>query len=179
MSKINLPPWVNTVLRDVFIALLISLLTVMGYDVKVAQPTFAKIAVVEEHNYRAIAALGKTTNFYALQLDDDLVVGGSALVGEDLRLAPSTAISLTANGVLTPTAALQPIESAAPVTVTIATGGAAAGDLLYLYNRGSNTIAITDTGTAKLDGNGSLAASGTMLLVYDGTNWLELARTNP
>jgi hypothetical protein len=98
-------------------------------------------------------------------------------VGADLTLSGQTAVSVTNDVPITPTGTLQELESAGTVgTDDIAAG--AAGDVLVLWNSASTSIGITDTGTLKLAGNVTLGQYDTIVLFSDGTNWIELSRTN-
>lgn len=160
---LNQHPWIKQVARDVLIALLISLLTVLGYDFGVVRPR------LEAPAWGAMPpdALPRgTTNLSSLKLSGDLT------------LAPGAATTLANGAAFTPSRAVHPLTSAGDVGVSLAAGSASAGDLLLLYNTANTTITITDTATAKLAGNAALGQHDALLLIYDGANWIELARSN-
>ena len=103
---------------------------------------------------------------------------GDLIVADDLRITAQTVISPTDGGVITPTGTYQPLSSAGTVTPTIATGAATAGDTLMLVNTTATTINIADSGTAKLSAAAALGQYDTLTLLFDGTNWLELDRSD-
>ena len=47
-----------------------------------------------------------------------------------------------------------------------------------MVNNSNTTITISDTGTLKLSGNIALGQYDTLVLISDGTNWVQLATTN-
>lgn len=160
---LNQHPWIKQVARDVLIALLISLLTVLGYDVGVVRPRMAALA------WGAMppdALPRSATGISSLKLS-----GG-------LTLAPGAATTLTDGATFAPSRAAHPLDSAGDVGVSLAAGSATAGDLLLLYNTADTTITITDTGTAKLAGDAGLGQHDALLLIYDGAHWIELARSD-
>jgi len=107
----------------------------------------------------------------------DATVTGGAVVGTDFNLAEQTAITVTQSGTLTPTGAYQPITAAGNLSFsTIADG--TSGDVLTLINESNTTITITDTGTTMLSGNAALGQYDSITLLFDGTNWVELAQSD-
>jgi len=111
-------------------------------------------------------------------LNTDLPVGDDLTVGNFLQLTAATAISLTNGGIITATGSYQPIDAAPSSTVTATVAAASAGTLLRLVNQGTGTIRIIDTGTAKLSANYDLGQYDSLLLMSDGTNWIEMGRSN-
>lgn len=111
-------------------------------------------------------------------LNTDLTVGDDLTVGNFLHLTAATAISLTNGGIITATGSYQPIDAAPSSTVTATVAAASAGTLLRLVNQGTGTIRIIDTGTAKLSANYDLGQYDSLLLMSDGTNWIEMGRSN-
>lgn len=106
----------------------------------------------------------------------DIQNGAAASFGGDLVLTAQTAISVTDGGVITATGAYQPLESAAEVTATIAAGDA--GATLVLVNTANTTINIADTGAAKLSAAAALGQYDSLTLISDGTNWIEVSRSD-
>ena len=55
------------------------------------------------------------------------------------------------------------------------------GQILILQKTGIGTTTLEDTGTNMLNGNWTVAdinANSTITLIYDGNNWVEIARAN-
>jgi hypothetical protein len=107
-----------------------------------------------------------------------LTTGGAATIGTFLKLTAATAISVTNGAAFTPTASYQPLTSAGTVTPTIATSGVSTGTVLRLVNTSATSIVIQDTGTQVLGGDRTLGQNDVLLLLFDGTNWLEMAYAN-
>jgi hypothetical protein len=98
----------------------------------------------------------------------------NGVVADDLRVTGQTTLTVTQGGTITATGTYQPLTAAGAVsTGSIAAG--TAGDLLVLTNIGSNAIVISDTGTVMLNTDRTLGQYDTMVLLSDGTNWLELS----
>ncbi len=96
--------------------------------------------------------------------------------GGVLEIQPATAISITDGYVLTPTGSYVQLESAG--TVTMSLGTVDAGHQLLLVNTANTTINIEDDGTAKLSAAGALGQHDSLLLISDGTNWIEVSRSD-
>jgi hypothetical protein len=130
------------------------------------------------------------SNLDSLTLRDYLVVGkmatfqGALSAGSTLSVstfqsfgipAASGVITVTMNGYITPTNTLQPLAAAGAVgTANLAAG--ATGRVLVLWNKTTNTITISDTGTILLSADWAGTQYDTLTLFSDGTNWIELAR---
>ncbi len=110
-----------------------------------------------------------------LAADSMALTGVGAL--ETLRMTPSTAIMVTQGITITPAGSFQPLAAEGNVS-TGAIAAGTAGDVLALTNDTNTTITISDTGTLKLSGNIALGQYDTLLLVSDGTNWVQVATTN-
>jgi hypothetical protein len=96
--------------------------------------------------------------------------------GKFYRAVPRTAISVTAGSLITPTGTYQRLSSAGTVTPTM--GTATAGDLVTLINTTATTINLADSGIAKLSAAWAGGQYDTLTLRFDGTNWLELSRSD-
>jgi hypothetical protein len=94
---------------------------------------------------------------------------GGTVVYDQTSITPANASTLTV------TSTFYEVNSAAPVTVTLGTTGATAGQVLYLYGDDNNTITIADTNLKSTDGNavtfGQFDAVG---FIFDGANWVLL-----
>ncbi len=244
-------PWLKQVGREVIIALLLALLSVLGYNASVVQPRmqafddalFAEIqqartdynavvsraaSVAKDSHISQLHVTGttdldgtlnvdgattlvgavaanagitvdtsafsvanttgntvisgtlsvtNTTSLATLNISGISTMSGALVANADVRFTAPTAISVTDGGIITATTAYQPLTSAGNVTVTIATSTATAGDLLLLTNGSNTTILIQDASTAMLSADMSLTQYDTLLLLFEGTNWRELARS--
>lgn len=98
-------------------------------------------------------------------------------VNGDVTLSPQTAIMVTQDSTISPTGSYQPLTAENDVSTSSITAGSA-GDVLYLTNTVTWTITLTDTGALKLSGNAALGQYDTLLLIADGTNWIEVVQTD-
>ena len=120
-----------------------------------------------------------TANFASavtIQAGGLTISDGDAVVADDLRITAQTAITVTNGNAFTPTGTYQPIQAAAEVTPTITVG--TAGDVVVLINTSANTINIADSGTAKLSAAAALGQYDSLTLWCDGTNWIEVSRSD-
>ena len=101
---------------------------------------------------------------------------GDVVIADDVRVTAQTAITVTNAGAFAPTGTYQPIQAAGEVTPTITVG--TAGDLLVLINTSAQTINIADTGIQMLSAAWAGGQYDTLTLWCDGTNWIELSRSN-
>jgi hypothetical protein len=94
------------------------------------------------------------------------------------RFEAQTPIEVTAGGSFTPTGTYQPITATVSLGLSDITP-TTAGDLLILVNETDVTITITNTGTTMLGGeNAVLTQYGSLTLICDGTNWLQLCKSD-
>lgn len=94
-----------------------------------------------------------------------------------LRALPQATITVSNNSIITPTGMYQPLTaSAAAGTSSIA--AAAAGTIVIFENLSTNTITLTDTGTLLLAGNAVLGQYDTLALISDGTNWIQVSKSD-
>ena len=91
---------------------------------------------------------------------------------------PATSVVVTNATIFTVTGSYQPITASLAVTPTICTACATAGQLLLLVNTSANAITIVDTGNQVLAGDFAIGQYDTLLLIFDGTRWIERARSN-
>jgi hypothetical protein len=120
------------------------------------------------------------------------VMGVTTFTG--LAVSPAAVQVVTADAVIRAVGSNQPISSTAAVgtshiqtgtlttgaypTVTVMAPTVPRGQLLLLHNVGAYTITITDTGTTRLAGNAELGQYDTLLLQWDGTNWLQVSKAD-
>lgn len=114
-----------------------------------------------------------TTNF------DDLAVA-DLVVGDWAILTPSTTLTITAGGIITPTGTYQPISSSTAVTTSTTTAvadGAATGSFLVFRNANASNAIIIDGAGANVEcgGNVTLGANDTLSLIWNGSDWVCIA----
>lgn len=110
-------------------------------------------------------------------LTGNVTAANDVAVGGDLVLSPATPITVTMNATITPLGSYQALTSAGTVNTSSITVGAA-GTVLTLVNSANTSIVFTDTGTLKLTGNITLGQYDTLVLVSDGTSWIQRATSN-
>ncbi len=164
-------------------ALLLVLLGVIATNAQTVQQKFEWVIAKKLTVNTDTAITGDLTVGDDATITGDAAVGGAlAVTGATttntyLVLAPQATYTVTANGAITPTGSYQPLTSAGNVgTSSIAAG--TAGTVLRLVNVGSNTITISDTGTLKLSGDIALGQYDSLLLLGDGTNWIQMGTSN-
>jgi len=101
---------------------------------------------------------------------------GNAVVADHLRVTAQTAITVTNGAAFAPTGTYQRIQAAGTVTPTITAG--TAGDLLVLINTSAQTINIADTSIQMLSAAWAGGQYDVLVLWCDGTNWIEISRSN-
>lgn len=108
-----------------------------------------------------------------LTLADDLTLSdGDATVADFLAITPQTGLVIT--DVITPTGTYQPISAASPITATLSAGSA--GQLLIVVNTGANAITIADTATTA--GTYAMGQHDSLMLLNNGSAWVEISRSN-
>ena len=110
-------------------------------------------------------------------VDGNLSSGGDVQAAGFIRAAANTAISVTQDITITPTGSFHALTAAGNVSTGVIAAGDP-GDILILFNEANLTITISDTGTLKLSGNLALGQYDSVVLLSDGTNWIQLATTN-
>lgn len=115
----------------------------------------------------------------AATLDSTLSVAGDLTLSDDLNLTAQSAATVTNGGDVTPSGAYVPLTAAGNVgTSSIVTTSATTGDIVQFVNSANVTITFTDTGALKLSGNAALGQYDTLTLLFDGTNWIEIAQVD-
>jgi hypothetical protein len=107
-----------------------------------------------------------------------LGVTGAATFNGKVVGAPSGWITLADGFTLVPTATVQLVQSAGAVGGVVGTSGATAGQILYIVNKGSQNVVVTDTATCMLSGDLTLGQYDSLTMVFDGTNWIEVGTVN-
>lgn len=125
----------------------------------------------------SLPVLAQISNFDNIVVSNDFVVVDDANVGGLMRYTAATAVTVSNDSTVTPTGSYQPLTSAGnagTATITVLS----AGTVVHFVNTANTTITFTDTGTLKLSGNAALGQFDTLTVVSDGTNWVELSKTN-
>jgi len=176
------------------ITLMIILLSIFGYDVVILDParriiverTDRLAAAVQENNVQL-----ETLAQVAMRIPPETppkveptpprppippFIAGGITHYSGLSLQPQEAISVTEGLTLTLTGTSQPLESAGDATFNLPSG--AAGDLLLLVNTVNHTLTLTDTASIKLAGDWQGGQYDALLVWCDGTNWIEVGRSD-
>lgn len=117
------------------------------------------------------------TWYAPLLANGTLALQPTALTVGFLNLSPGENITVTQDSTITSLAAYQPLTADEAVSTGSVTTGAT-GQVVIFTNVSTNTITISDTGTLKLTGNIALGQFDSLMLVSDGTNWLQVATAN-
>jgi len=147
-----------------------------------AAPELYRISAAFNAGDHSLVRNGKDIIWYSDSLSIETArVEGAA--GEasfyGLRLTPSTAITVTNGTAITPLGAYQPLNGSGTITAaTVATTSATAGDVVALTNQTNTTINIADSGNVKLSAAAAIGQYDTLTLLFNGTYWLEVARSN-
>jgi hypothetical protein len=116
------------------------------------------------------------TNVTNLVASGTVEVGTSLTVGTTILQSAQDTLTVTDATAFAPTGAYQPITAASEVTPTVTV--ADAGTVVMITNVATYTVNLADTGTAKLTAAAALGQYDTITLLSDGTNWIEVSRTD-
>ena len=177
----------------------IAILAAFGYNVIVVQPQIAAIEQTQQQILGLVQAgageqgiAGQTvTGFTSVNVTDDLAVGddltaldaaiGDLTADDWLILTPSTVISVTSGGIITPTGTLQGLTSAGAVTTSTSTAisnGTTSGQLLILFNKNASDAITIDGAGANVEcgGNQALGATDALVLQWQTDDWECIAK---
>jgi fibronectin-binding autotransporter adhesin len=109
-----------------------------------------------------------------------LAITNAGTVGSFWNVSAGSTVACSDGGVITMTATYQPLSATGTVTPALSTTatGVTTGTLLCLVNTSANTINLADSGTARLAGAWAAGQDDAMWLVFDGTNWVEVSRSD-
>jgi len=176
------------------IALVITVLGVFGYNVVVVQPQLAAIEETQKQMLGVVMAgqgeqgiAGQSvTGFTSVNVTDDLAVGDDTTLvdatvanltaGDWLLLTPSTVISVTSGGIITPTGTLQGMTSGSAVTTSTSTAianGTTSGQLLILFNKNATDAITIDGAGANVEcgGNQAIGPTDHLVLQWQTDDW--------
>lgn len=101
--------------------------------------------------------------------------GGFAFNGP-IAVATSAPLAGVASTAVAPVGVLQPVSMATAGTVPITIPPA--GQVVCIWNTGSETVTIADTGNQILSASGALGQYDALCGISDGTRFIEFARSN-
>ncbi|RJX17536.1 MAG: hypothetical protein C4575_12905 [Desulforudis sp.] len=121
------------------------------------------------------------TNFDSLTLSENLIVGGTSALGDDVTftesivLTPNTFSATTGAISLTADYTYYNITPTGTITLTLTTTGASIGQLLVITNKAAQNIVIADTIVRTSSGAAlTLGQYDIVAFVFTGTEWYEL-----
>lgn len=126
---------------------------------------------------------GATASIDDLTIADDLIVADDFTLTDDgtvagtIRYTPSTTQTITMNGAIAATSAVNLLSSAGTVN-TSNVGCGSNGDLVTYINVGAQSIVISDTSTLKLAGNITLGATDSLTLQNVWNNCIQVSQAN-
>ena len=106
----------------------------------------------------------------------NLEVVDHLLTQEHFYMIPPAAVTVTDNGIITPTGAVVELTAAGTVASSLAPAGD--GQFLILINTANQTITISETSTARIAGDFAMGQYDTLTLIGQGVTWHEVARSN-
>ena len=183
-------------LIGILISAAIAIAAIFGYNIVVVNPQIEAIEQQQEQVLAAIQGLalvpeqgivGQTvTGFTSVNVTDDLAVGddftaldgtiGDLTADDWLILTPSTVISVTSGGIITPTGTLQGLTSGSAVTTSTSKAiadGTTAGQLLILFNKNASDAITIDGAGANVEcgGNQAIGPTDTLMLHWQTDDW--------
>jgi hypothetical protein len=111
----------------------------------------------------------------------DVTASDDAVVGDDLTTTGNVIYTTPARVSLGVTSTLAPVSANVPISASASSGvliTCASGAIYHIYNVGTQTIKITDSLTMKLESTVTLGNSDSITLIGDGTNCVEITRSN-
>jgi hypothetical protein len=106
-------------------------------------------------------------------------VNGILIANGGLRLG-LTSQYFTADAALVPTDAYMQLTSDGAWTMTSINTGTAAGQMLVLTMYGANSVALVDAtiSNAEISGDFTMQSEDSITFIFNGTNWIELCRSD-
>lgn len=99
-------------------------------------------------------------------------------INDFLITAVQVPLAIADGTVINPTGSYQPIYAAGAVSTTLMGTGYDTGTWVTLVNTGTNAITLADQGAFKLSGDLTLGQYDTVLLMFDGTYWVQRSTAN-
>ena len=184
----------TSIIIGAVISLIITVLGVFGYNVVVVQPELASIEQTQQQILGVVMAGqgeqaitgSSVTGFTSVNVEQDLAVGddltaldaaiGDLTADDWLILTPSTVISVTSGGIITPTGTLQGLTSGSAVTTSTSTAianGTTSGQLLILHNKNASDAITIDGAGANVEcgGNQAIGPTDHLVLQWQTDDW--------
>ena len=170
------------ILITAFISIVVSVMSVYGYDITIKPLNRARLdqIVTTPVEAQAVDTYSGTVGDIVSKSRGGLFEGNVQFEdffgGEE-----GDALVLTEGATITPISSYSPITASAAVTTSTTTAiysGTTTGDLLWIVNESANDIIIDDAANTNLSGNTTLGTADTLLLMWDGTDWLELGQAD-
>lgn len=159
---------------------IISTATVTAEDVVVTDTlTVGGVSFLNGNSHvdGTFGSTGAITTALQLTVTGDISSAASVMAGAFISTAAQTAIAATDGGTINATGTYQPLTSSGSVGLSAITIKPA-GTYLFLTNESATTVTISDTSINKLSGDIALGQYDTLILLSDGTNWLEISTSN-
>jgi hypothetical protein len=135
----------------------------------------------------AVAANGgltvDSTAFIVADTSGNVTTAGTLTAGDKATFSGETVwaqswITPTSGSSLTIAASYYVVNTTGAITLTLATTGATAGQIVTLYGDDNNNVTINDTNLLSSDGNAIvLGQYDIVILLFNGTKWVELSKT--
>ncbi|NLE76898.1 MAG: hypothetical protein GX605_09120 [Chloroflexi bacterium] len=138
--------------------ILIVVLSLWGYNVTILDP--ARRVILEQ-----------------LETNDRPFVAGGMTHFSGLSLQAQTPISVTAGLTLPLSGTYQPLEAAGDAAFALPLA-CTAGDVVLLLNTVGHTLTLSDTANAVLAADWAGGEGDALLLWCDGTQWVEISRSD-
>jgi hypothetical protein len=106
-------------------------------------------------------------------------VNGTLVANGGLRLSMGSQ-NFTADAALVPTEVYMGISSTGTWTMTSINAGTTAGEILVITMAGANSVALVDASisNAEISGDFTMQSEDSIMFIWDGTNWIELCRSD-
>ena len=109
-------------------------------------------------------------------------INGVGVVAGNLYLQKVSQTAVTTGFVLRPTSSYQILTASLPVTSSPTTSiddGSIPGQMLVVQGTSdTNTITMRDNVNTKMAGDVTLGANDSIIYIWDGVDWTEIARSN-
>ncbi len=115
----------------------------------------------------------------SLQVTNSITATTWVSVGTFLKLSAPVLEQTITDGTedIAPAGSYHEIGAGGSVANTMKVSGYSQGDYVMIVNVTAQTITITDTGTTKLASSYGMTVDDSLTLLFDGTNWVEIARS--
>lgn len=145
-------------------------LTVQGYSTQTSSPF-----VIEQSDGTDVVTV---SNAGAIVASSYISTTNEIQIGTMLNFGMESDVTVVNSLPFTPTTSYCPISAAGWVSPTIEVTGYTTGDLLILVNVSAQKIYLADAANNLLSANFTLEQYDTLTLLFDGSKWVELSRSD-